>query len=561
MAAGEAGPDAQFKLLPLEEEEYTAPLLLTLLVSVEVDPVSPFALAASWQVVKKNIQSHGSTVLGIPDVSMGKLQHRHCASEAQISSSSPCYALELDLQHYEVPTPTSNMSAVGIKYSANGAEDPSKSLLDQTSSGADMANFRDRSVSIKGLVVPGTVEFLLSPVGLPARGKTFTAAKLTRYLRWLGHDTKHFNIGKYRRLKHGCSRVSYCRPMETTLLFVAQVAVLAMEDMLAWMQEGGQVGVFDATNSTNTHYNLPMKLAKAKCKEIFLETICNDKMVIDTNIRLKIQQSPDYADVSDYNTALVDFTARLENYEKVYEPVTEGSYIKMIDIVSGEGGHMQVNNISGHLPGRIVFFLVNTHFTLRPILLTRHGESCDNVRGRIGGDPVLSEAGERYALKLADFVNKRLKPECTVSIWTSTLHRTVLTAANIVEFLKVQWHALDEINAGVCDGMTYEEITESMPKEYWVRKVDKLRYRYPRGESYLDVLQRLEPVIVELERHRSPVVVIAHQAVLCALYVYLMDKPLKEVPHIEVPLHTIIEIQMGITGVQEMHYKLMEISH
>ncbi|KAL6999764.1 inositol-phosphate phosphatase [Sarracenia purpurea var. burkii] len=33
-------------------------------------------------------------------------------------------------------------------------------------------------------------------VGLPARAKTFTAAKLTRYLRWLGHDTKHFNVGK-----------------------------------------------------------------------------------------------------------------------------------------------------------------------------------------------------------------------------------------------------------------------------------------------------------------------------------------------------------------------------
>jgi 6-phosphofructo-2-kinase/fructose-2,6-biphosphatase len=35
-------------------------------------------------------------------------------------------------------------------------------------------------------------------VGLPARGKTFTAAKLTRYLRWLGHETKHFNVGKVR---------------------------------------------------------------------------------------------------------------------------------------------------------------------------------------------------------------------------------------------------------------------------------------------------------------------------------------------------------------------------
>ncbi|KAH9309414.1 hypothetical protein KI387_037325, partial [Taxus chinensis] len=79
------------------------------------------------------------------------------------------------------------------------------------------------------------------------------------------------------------------------------------------------------------------------------------------------------------------------------------------------------------------------------------------------------------------------------------------------------------------------------------RKKDKLRYRYPRGESYLDVIQRLEPVTVELERQRAPVVVIAHQAILRALYAYFAAKPLEEVPHIEVPLHTIIEIQMGVT--------------
>lgn len=92
---------------------------------------------------------------------------------------------------------------------------------------------------------------------------------------------------------------------------------------------------------------------------------------------------------------------------------------------------------------------------------------------------------------------------------------------------------------------------------YRSRKNDKLRYRYPRGESYLDVIQRLEPVIIELERQRAPVVVISHQAVLRALYAYFADRPLKEVPHIETPLHTIIEIQMGVTGVQEKRYKLM----
>ncbi|XP_072997674.1 6-phosphofructo-2-kinase/fructose-2,6-bisphosphatase-like [Typha latifolia] len=397
-------------------------------------------------------------------------------------------------------------------------------------------------------------------VGLPARGKTFTAAKLTRYLRWLGHETKHFNVGKYRRLKHGANQSAdfFRADNQEGIEARNEVAALAMDDMLAWMQEGGQVGIFDATNSTRERRNMLMKMAEGNCKIIFLETICNDERIIERNIRLKIQQSPDYAEEPDFEAGLRDFKERLANYEKVYEPVEEGSYIKMIDMVTGQGGQLQVNNISGYLPGRIVFFLVNTHLTPRPILLTRHGESLDNVRGRIGGDTVLSEAGDLFAKKLANFVEKRLKYERTASIWTSTLQRTILSASPIVGFPKIQWRALDEIYAGVCDGMTYEEIKKNMPEEYESRKKDKLRYRYPRGESYLDVIQRLEPVIIELERQRAPVVVIAHQAVLRALYAYFADRPLKEIPHIEVPLHTIIEIQMGVTGVQEKRYKLMD---
>ncbi|CAJ2652594.1 unnamed protein product [Trifolium pratense] len=396
-------------------------------------------------------------------------------------------------------------------------------------------------------------------VSLPARGKTFTAAKLTRYLRWLGHNTKHFNVGKYRRLKHGASQSADFFRADNPEGIEArnEVAKLAFEDMITWMQEGGQVGIFDATNSSKQRRNMLMKLAEGRCKIIFLETICNDVDMIERNIRYKIQQSPDYAEVQDFEAGLRDFKTRVTNYEKVYETVEEGSYIKMIDMASGRGGQIQVNNISGYLPGRIVFFLMNTHLTPRPILLTRHGESQDNVRGRIGGDPALSEAGELYKQKLAKFVTKRLKSERAASIWTSTLQRTILTAGPIGGFPKIQWRALDEIDAGVCDGMTYEEIKKNMPEEYESRKKDKLRYRYPRGESYLDVIQRLEPVIIELERQRAPVVVVSHQAVLRALYAYFTDRPLKEIPHMEVPLHTIIEIELGVTGVQEKRYKLM----
>ena len=38
--------------------------------------------------------------------------------------------------------------------------------------------------------------------------------------------------------------------------------------------------------------------------------------------------------------------------------------------------------------------------------------------------------------------------------------------------------------------MTYEEIAAKFPVEFALRDKDKLCYRYPGGESYLDVVER-----------------------------------------------------------------------
>ncbi len=38
--------------------------------------------------------------------------------------------------------------------------------------------------------------------------------------------------------------------------------------------------------------------------------------------------------------------------------------------------------------------------------------------------------------------------------------------------------ALDEIQAGIFDGWTYDQIAEKHPDEYAARKRDKLRYRF-----------------------------------------------------------------------------------
>ncbi len=56
----------------------------------------------------------------------------------------------------------------------------------------------------------------------------------------------------------------------------------------------------------------------------------------------------------------------------------------------------------------------------------------------------------------------------------------------------VEWRALREIEVGICDGLTYDQVKVKFPEEYRARMQDKLKYRYPRGESYMDVITRLE---------------------------------------------------------------------
>lgn len=85
-----------------------------------------------------------------------------------------------------------------------------------------------------------------------------------------------------------------------------------------------------------------------------------------------------------------------------------------------------------------------------------------------------------------------------------------------------------------------------------------MNYRYPRGESYTDVIARLEPVIFELERTKATILIIAHQAVLRCLYGYLQNRDPREVPFIPVPLNTVIELQPRAYGCVETRFLLAD---
>ncbi|MFO0758913.1 MAG: 6-phosphofructo-2-kinase/fructose-2,6-bisphosphatase [Byssovorax sp.] len=395
----------------------------------------------------------------------------------------------------------------------------------------------------------------LAMVGLPARGKTYIARKLARYLSWLGHPTRVFNVGSYRRQHLGAQQPnSFFDPDNAAgKQALLSMAMTALDDMIAWLSDEGEVAIYDATNSTRAR----RELVQERCRKhgipvVFIESICDDPQVIDATVRETKLLSPDYA-ATDPEDAAKDFRARIAHYARVYEPLDDpdASYIKIIDV----GRKVELNRIRGYLPARLAPLLINLHITRRPIWLTRHGESVFNVLGILGGDSDLSPRGEEYAKNLAKFINGQLPREANLIVWTSTMRRTIQTAQHITRSPR-SFRALDEIDAGVCDGMTYEQIETDMPEVHVARTADKFRYRYPRGESYEDIIQRLDPVILQLERQESPVLVIAHQAVLRALYAYLADHPPHECPNLSIPLHTVIQLTPTAYGCEEKRFTL-----
>ena len=399
---------------------------------------------------------------------------------------------------------------------------------------------------------PDFQKHVLVLVGLPARGKTFVARKIARYLSWLGYDTRSFNVGEYRRAIAGAKQpASFFAPDAEHRELRERIAMKTLDDLLAYLDERGDVAIYDATNTEKDRRQRVYERCKAAGAEvIFIESICEDDAVVEANVRENKLRSPDYQEMAP-EAAVADFRERIAQYERTYEPVDDEDrcYVKLIDV----GRKVVVNRMQGYLGARLVFFLMNLHSGRRKIWLTRHGESEFNLEGRIGGNPPLSERGREYAQSLVEFF-AATKPE-RMEAWTSSLDRSISTAEPL-PVTKLIRRALDEIDAGVCDSMTYREIRETMPVEYRARAADKFRYRYPDGESYIDVIQRLEPVIFDLERQKAPVLVVAHHAIARALYAYLMGRPQEDTPHVFMPLHTLIELTPTAYGYEEKRFEL-----
>jgi len=539
-------------------------------------------------------------------------------------------------------------------------------------------------------------------VGLPARGKSYITKKMARYLNWLQHDTRIFNVGERRRLavnagthipapgdpsydikkldrEHlaaqalfncckGEGRTDSCdhppipslilpepvhgngtndvdfpdyagdharleaqfghleRPsspdehakdaaaMEHTAEFFdpqnksaamirESLAMETLHDLLDYVLDGpGSVGIFDATNSTLDRRKRVMETIRARAgaelNVLFIESLCKDENLLEANMRLKLS-GPDYRD-KDPEAALADFRKRVEVYAKNYVPIGEYEernnmpYVQMIDV----GRKVISHQVKGFLSAQAVYYLLNFNLGPRMIWITRHGESMDNIRGKVGGDSELSENGRHYAQAMSRFIDSKRKewdwhqsekvhhthfppqpgdhtppnpywgdadgsPK-NFCVWTSMLKRSFQSSEYFDDeaYEIKQMRMLDELNAGMMEGLTYEEIRTKHGAEFKARQENKLQYRYPGpgGEGYLDVINRLRPVIVELERMTDHCLLIGHRSVARVLLAYFQGLKRDEVADVECPLGMLYCLEPKPYGVQFQAYKYNSVS-
>lgn len=83
-------------------------------------------------------------------------------------------------------------------------------------------------------------KIVLVMVGMPARGKSYIARRLARYLNWTGMKAKVFNIGIYRRIIIGveCDSEFFNQENKEAVKARERCAELATLDLVEFLSKG-----------------------------------------------------------------------------------------------------------------------------------------------------------------------------------------------------------------------------------------------------------------------------------------------------------------------------------
>ncbi len=375
----------------------------------------------------------------------------------------------------------------------------------------------------------------IAMVGLPARGKSTLARKLKENLVRDRIKTRIFNNGQLRRqiAREDTSAPEFYDPNNKKgAKFREKIAVMNLNRARNYLNKSGGVAILDATNAS-----LPRRqLIKSMLDDyplLYIECINENEEILEASIRQKIIL-PEFNHLTK-DQALDSFKQRIHYYTKIYTPLQgESNYVKLDSL----NNKIIKEEISEDIPyyDRIRDFLVTDY--VKNLFLIRHGETYFNLENRIGGDSGLTENGKKQARALARYFKGKKIPV----IFTSEKKRTIQTAEPIKELQEsctiIPLEEFNEINSGVCECMSYEEIRTQMPEVYKARKEDKYNYIYPEGEGYVSMKERVDRGIKKalyLSGGADNIMIVGHRAVNRMILSHFLYRRTEDVPYIYIP--------------------------
>ena len=148
------------------------------------------------------------------------------------------------------------------------------------------------------------------------------------------------------------------------------------------------------------------------------------------------------------------------------------------------------------------------------LILVRHAEPDEAVRGRCYGslDVELSPRGRAQAASVA----RSLEDVEIAAIFSSPRTRALETAAALQREVVIV-EDLREINFGALEGLTYADAEARYPDVYRVWMERPTAVRFPDGESYPQLRDRVRAAAAVIRRAHTSALIIAHGGTVRAL--------------------------------------------
>ncbi len=372
-------------------------------------------------------------------------------------------------------------------------------------------------------------------VGLPARGKSTVATKLKQSLTHDSLRVRIFNNGELRRkmIPENTSYAGFFDPENRVGAALREkIGLTNIARARTYLSGNGSIAILDATHASRERRKVVHALL-GDYPILFVECINENQEILDASILRKINLK-EFGHLSQ-EEAIESFKQRIACYQSVYDPLEkERNYIKLDSL----NNRIQKEEIRDNLPymEQIRDFLRTD--MVKSLYLIRHGETFFNIEDRIGGDSSLSPAGRAQARALADYFKTKTIP----LIFTSQKKRTIQTAEPIRQgqgrCAIIPLTEFNEIDSGICERMSYEEIRTGLPNVYEARKKDKYNYVYPGGEGYVTMQERIYRGIKKalyLSKPSSAIMIVGHRAVNRMILSHFLFRQREDVPFIYIP--------------------------